>query len=175
MFITFEESTLYCNLHFPPKSYDCIVVLMGLMDSVTDSVVCQSKVDDQMLMGARTNLTPKQSRIVASFSTTYPAILTGPKAGRSQGHDFCALKTFKDWDFRDCQKGLAFTLTKSMWIEALALKGHFEDQLCRHPQAKELCLKILQAAMDFWDAYVPLWCPFTRSCSQRSFYSYSSS
>ena len=104
MFITFEESTLYCNLHFPPKSYDCIVGLMGLMGSVTDSVVCQSEVDDRMLMGARTNMIPKQSRIIASFSVTYPAVLAGLKAGHSQGYDFGALKTFKDWDYGDCRK-----------------------------------------------------------------------
>ena len=59
LFTTLEESTSYYNLHFPPKSYDCIVELMGLMGSCADSVVCQSKVDAQMLMGARTNLTPK--------------------------------------------------------------------------------------------------------------------
>ena len=99
LFITLEESTLNCNLHFPPKSYDCIVGLMVLMGLVTDSVVCQSEVDDQMLMGARTIMTPKQSGIIASFSVTYPSALAGPKVGRSQGYNFGALKTFKDWDY----------------------------------------------------------------------------
>ena len=69
---------------------------MGLIGSVTDSVVCQSKVDDQMLMGERTNMTPWQSRIIVSFSVTYPTILAGPKAGHRQCYDFGALKTFKD-------------------------------------------------------------------------------
>ena len=36
------------------------------------------------------------------------------------------------------------------------MKGHFEARLYRHPQTKDLCLKILQAAMDFLNAYVPL-------------------
>ena len=157
LFTTLEESNTYCNLHFPPKSYDCIVGLMGLMGSVTDSVsvVCQSKADDRMLIGARTNLTPKQSRIIASFSVTYPVILASPKAGHSQGYDSGAMKAFKDLDFGDCQKVLAFTLTGRMQTEVLALKGHFDAQLCLHPQAKDLCPKILQAAMDFWNAYVP--------------------
>ena len=100
LFTTLEDSISYCNLYFPP-SYDCIVGLIRLMGLVTDSVLCQSKVGGQMLMGARTNLTPKQSRIITSFSATYLAILAGPKAGHSQGHDFCALKTFKEWDFGD--------------------------------------------------------------------------
>ena len=44
-----------------------------------------------------------------------------------------------------------------MRTEVLALKGHFVNaRLCRHPQAKDFCLKILQAAMEFWNAYVPL-------------------
>ena len=162
LFTTLEESTLYCNLHFPLKSYDCIVGLMVLMGSVTDSMVCQSKVDDRMLMGARTNLTPKQSRIIASFSAAYPSMLTGPKAGRSQGYDFGALKTFKDWDHGDCRKGLSFTFAKSMHIEVSTLKEHFNSWLCRHPLAKDLCLKILQVAMNFWDAYVPLLTGFYR-------------
>ena len=98
---------------------------MGLMGSVTDSVVCQIEVGDQILMGVRTNMTPKQSRIVVSFSATYPAVLAGPKAGHSHGYDFGALKTFKDWDYRDRRKGLAFTLTNIMLIEVLALKDHF--------------------------------------------------
>ena len=101
-------------------------------------------------------MTLKQSSIIASFSATYPAILAGPKAGRSQGYDFGALKTFKDWDFGDCRKGLTFTLTKSIQTEVLDLKGYLEARLFRHLQAKDLCLKILQAAMGFWNTYVPL-------------------
>ena len=37
LFTALEESTSYCNLYFPPKSYDCIVGLVGLMGPVTDS------------------------------------------------------------------------------------------------------------------------------------------
>ena len=114
LFTTLEESVSYCHKHFPPGSYDCIVGLMALMGSVTDSVVNQSEVDDRMLLGARTNRSPQQGKIIASFSANYPAILAGPKAGRSSAHDFGALKTPKDWDYGDCKKGLAFTLTASM-------------------------------------------------------------
>ena len=93
LFTTLDESVSYCHKHFPPGSYDCIVGLMGLMGSVTDSVVNQTEVDDRMLLGARTNRTPRQGKIIASFSANYPAILAGPKAGRSSAYDFGALKT----------------------------------------------------------------------------------
>ena len=96
-----------------------------------------------MLMGAGTNKTPKQSRIIDSFSVIYLAALAGPKTGRRKYYNFGALKIFKDWDHR-------VTLTKSMRIEISSLKGNFNARLCRHPEAKDLCLKILQAAMDFW-------------------------
>ena len=92
--------------------------------------------------------------------STCPAILAGPKAGHSQGYDFGALKTFKDCDYGECRKSLAFILTKSMRIEVLALKGHFTARLCRHPQAKDLCLKILQEAIDFWYTCVPIFTSF---------------
>ena len=107
-------------------------------------------------MGARTNKTPKQSRKIASFSATYPAVLAGPKAERIQGYDFGALKTFKDSDDRDCIKGLSFTLTKNMRIEVSALKRHFNARLYRYPEVKDLYLKIMEASMDFWDTYAPL-------------------
>ena len=67
-----------------------------------------------MLMGAGTNKTPKQSRIIDSFSVIYLAALAGPKTGRRKYYNFGALKTFKDWDYGDCRKGLAFTITKSI-------------------------------------------------------------
>ena len=79
LFTTLEESILYCHLHFPPASYDCIVGLMGLMGLITDSVVCQTEVDDRMLLGARTNQSPRQGKIIAYFSANYPSILAGPK------------------------------------------------------------------------------------------------
>ena len=91
---------LFCSQHW--KIYLVLQSPLGLMGSVTDSVVCQSKIDDRMLMGTRTNLTLKQSRIIASFSATYRAILAGPKVGHSQDYDFGALKTFKDWNFGYC-------------------------------------------------------------------------
>ena len=47
-----------------------------------------------------------------------------------------------------------------MRIEVLALKGLFTTHIYRHPQVKDLCLKILQEAMDFWDAYVPMFTSF---------------
>ena len=37
---------LYCHLHFPLDSYNCVVGPMGLMGSVTDSIVSQSDADD---------------------------------------------------------------------------------------------------------------------------------
>ena len=37
-----------------------------------------------------------------------------------------------------------------------ALKGNFEARLVGHPIMKDLCLKILQEAMDFWNSYVPM-------------------
>ena len=98
LFITLDESISYCHLGFPPASYDCIVCLMGLMGSVTDSVVNQTEVDDRILLGARTNRSPRQGKIIALFSVNYPAILAGPKAGRSSAYDFGTLKTPKDWD-----------------------------------------------------------------------------
>ena len=78
LFTTLDESVSYCHLHFPPANYNCIVGLMGLMGSVSDSVVNQTEVDDRILLGARTNRSPRQGKIIASFLTNYPAILAGP-------------------------------------------------------------------------------------------------
>ena len=40
--------------------------------------------------------------------------------------------------------------------EIEALRGHFEACLGGYPKAKDLCLKILTEAMDFWNSYVPM-------------------
>ena len=40
--------------------------------------------------------------------------------------------------------------------EVEALEGHVEARLVGHPTAEDLCLKILQEAMDFWNSYKPM-------------------
>ena len=121
MFTTLEESVSYCVCmrHFPPETYDCIVGLMRLMGSISEAVVSQHIVENQMLMGVWTGLSLRQSTIVALFSASYPAILVNPKAGRDYIQhgsfvDFVAMKTFEEWDKGDARHGLAVTLTKSM-------------------------------------------------------------
>ena len=66
-----------------------------------DVLVNQHTVEDQMLMGARTSISPRQSTIVASFSVSYPVIMAGPKASRDYIQDFGDMKTFKEWDKGD--------------------------------------------------------------------------
>ena len=41
-----------------------------------------------------------------------------------------------------------------------ALQGHIWVQLAGHPEATDLCIKIVGAAMDFWEAYVPMFTLF---------------
>ena len=120
-FTTVEDSILYCHCHFPQDNYDCVVGLAGLMGSITDAVVSQEDVYCQNLMGSRTGMIPQQLMVVASFSSSYPAVLVGPTAERDRSKDFSDMKTFEEWDKEDPQHSLLITLTKSMCDEVTAL------------------------------------------------------
>ena len=52
-FTTVQYSISYCGQYFPPGSYDCIVGLVILQGSVTDSVVSHDMVEGQMLLGKK--------------------------------------------------------------------------------------------------------------------------
>ena len=118
------------------------------MQSITNDAVSHEDVECQNLMGAKTGLIPYQSRVIASFSATYPSVSAGPNEGCDKSFDFSAMKFFKEWDKDDAHHGLAITLTCSMHDEKAALVRHIETRLECHPVAKELCLKILDACMD---------------------------
>ena len=77
--------------------------------------------------------------------------------------DFGAMRTFEEWDKGDVIHGLAITLTKSIRDELMVLQGHIQACLGSHPKVLDLCLKIFQAAMDFWESFVPM---FTRFYSK---------
>ena len=103
MFTTLDGSISYYVWYFPPESYDCTLGLTGLMGSIIEVVVSQHTIESQMLVDARTVMSPRQSDIVALFSASYPAILAGPKEGRDSIQsqtfvDFWAMKTFEEWD-----------------------------------------------------------------------------
>ena len=80
VFAMLEDSTSYCSRHFPSGSYDCIVGLVALMGSTTDSVVSHDALEHSMVLGEKTQLSPKQIKIIsiASFSAAYLAILAVP-------------------------------------------------------------------------------------------------
>ena len=66
-------------------------------------MVGQHTVENQMLMGVRTGISPKHSMVAGSFSASYPAILSAPKAGLNSiqvraSVDFGTMRTFEEWD-----------------------------------------------------------------------------
>ena len=119
-------------------------------------VVSHNSLESQMLLGVKTHLSPKQIKIIASFSAAYPTILACPKLTQSAVADFSTLKSYVDWDYEDGRRGLSITLTRSMQGEVEALKGQLEARLGQYHITKDLCLKILQENMDFWNSYVPM-------------------
>ena len=116
MFTTLGESVSYCIRHFPADTYDCIVGLVGLMGSISELVVSQTAIKNQMLVGTKTGISPRHSAIVALFSGSYPVILSAPKVGLDSiqviaSVDFGAMRTFEEWDRSDTIHGLAITRT----------------------------------------------------------------
>ena len=157
---TIKDSVSYYHRYFPQESYDCIVGLVGLMGPITDAVVRQEDAERQSMVGSITGITQRQSMLVALLSASYPAVLAGPEASWDQSKNFSAMKTFAEWDKENSQHGLSITLTKSMWDEVTTLQGHILVRLAGHPKATDLCIKIVGAAMDFWEAYVPMFTLF---------------
>ena len=125
-----------------------------------------------MLIDVWTGLSLQQSTIVASFFTSYLAILVDPKAGRDSiqlgtSVNFRAMKTFEEWDKGDSRHGLAITITKRMQDEMTALQGHIQARLVSNPEAWDLFLEIVTVAMDFLESYVPMFPPFVKICEGR--------
>ena len=50
------------------------------MGSISEAVVSQHTVENQMLMVVKTGLFPRHSTVGALFYASYPAILSDPKA-----------------------------------------------------------------------------------------------
>ena len=122
VFTTLQDSISHFGRHFLSGSYDCVVGLIAFMGSITDSVVSHNDLEHSMVLGARTQLSPRQINLIASFSTAYPEILAGPKSTQSAVADFSALRTYAEWDYGDGHHVLSITLTKSMQDEVEALK-----------------------------------------------------
>ena len=80
-------------------------------------------------------------------------MLAGPKEGYDKSFDFSVMKSSGEWDKEDAQHSLTITLLYSMCDEKAALVRHIETRLEFHLVAKELGLKILDASMDWWEAF----------------------
>ena len=71
------------------------------------------------------------------------------------------MRTFDEWVKGNTIHGLAITITKSMHYELTVLRGCIHAPLGGHTKALDLCLKqILQAAIDFWESFLPLFTGF---------------
>ena len=101
VFTTLQDSISHFGRHFLSGSYDCVVGLIAFMGSITDSVVSHNDLEHSMVLGAKTQFSPKQIKIIALFSAAYLAILAGPKSTRIAVADFSALKSYADWDYGD--------------------------------------------------------------------------
>ena len=52
-FTTKEELVSHFLRHFPADTYDCIVGLMGLMGYISEPVVSQTTIENQIVMGKK--------------------------------------------------------------------------------------------------------------------------
>jgi hypothetical protein len=139
--------------HFPSKTYQCLTGLMYALQLVTDLVVRQEDVQRDEIHQARTGRNSMQTTMVASFNTTYPPALEGPKeaAVRDTKYKFNAMQSYHMWSPQDgSNRGTFKRLDEQLQKQFTRLRSVIDLTLAKHPVAKSIAYDLLAEVRSFW-------------------------
>ena len=95
--------------------------IMSLLQRIDNPTKYASNIQQAEIHHAHTGKLPEMSAVIASFQTTYPAVLAGPKEAHEQAHPFNAMKTSKAWDGGDGQMGTLPCIKQTMLMRVESL------------------------------------------------------
>ncbi|KAL7537841.1 hypothetical protein ACHAXR_008130, partial [Thalassiosira sp. AJA248-18] len=149
-----EDSVSYYMRHFPPDSWECITGIMSVFQVLSKKVVTTEETQTQELHESKVQRSHRQTSMIASFATTYPHQLGGPKAGGTDkgavGADFSSMASYEQWDADDGIRGLRNTLAAAIEREQESITSHINTILEGHPFALSLCIQLLTSTTTWW-------------------------
>ena len=149
-FKSYSDARVFWTQHFPPESYHAFVDIMSLLQRIDNPTKYASDIQQAEIHHARRGKLPEMPAVIASFQTTYPAVLAGPKEAHEQAHPFNAMKTSEAWDGGDGQTGTLPCIEQTMPMRVESLRLNIHHILENHPVARNVCLDMLNTTQTFW-------------------------